>query len=297
MKAAIHRHEKHIKHLKKHRNILYATVVVLFVMQLATFFVVSSQASEIIGNQNKIEKIFSEGLSDLKSDTQYKINALVRELTEQREEFGTRLSIQKSDFEREIELLKKSQSDFSAVIEDVIKGVVSVGTDSAAGSGFIVHSSGYVVTNQHIIENARFVQVLTYDNQVYDAVVIGQDANADIALLKIGGIFEDIELGNSDNVQIGEKVIAIGNPLGLSFTVTEGIVSAVDREGPNGLKTYIQTDVTLNPGNSGGPLINKEGKVIGMNNFKIGGAEGLGFALESNVIKQTINSLANEIIV
>ena len=99
--------------------------------------------------------------------------------------------------------------------------------------------------------------------------------------------------GDSDDVQVGEKVIAIGNPLGLSFTVTGGIISAVDRIGPNGLDVYIQTDAALNPGNSGGPLINKEGKVIGINNFKAGGeSENIGFALESNYIIDAVNDIA-----
>ena len=111
-------------------------------------------------------------------------------------------------------------------------------------------------------------------------------------LLKIdGGGYDYLELGNSDDLQIGKKVIAIGNPLGLSFTVTEGIVSALHREGPNGLREYIQTDVSLNPGNSGGPLINTQGQAVGMNNFKIGGADSLGFALESNAIKETVNAI------
>ena len=104
---------------------------------------------------------------------------------------------------------------------------------------------------------------------------------------------QGFKLADSDDVVVGEKVIAIGNPLGLSYTVTEGIVSAVNREGPNGLKDYIQTDVTLNPGNSGGPLINRDGEVIGVANFKVGGAEALGFALESNVVRETVNRIAN----
>ena len=95
-------------------------------------------------------------------------------------------------------------------------------------------------------------------------------------------------------VQVGEKVIAIGNPLGLQFSVSQGIVSATHREGANRLNAYIQTDAALNPGNSGGPLINTEGKVIGINNFKIGGGESLGFALESNYIEETINEIAQE---
>jgi len=123
---------------------------------------------------------------------------------------------------------------------------------------------------------------------------VGYDAKLDIALLKIEGDYREIELGDSDDVQVGEKVIAIGNPLGLQFSVSEGIVSATDREGSNGLEAYIQTDAALNPGNSGGPLINKQGEVIGINNFKVGSSESLGFALESNYIKEAVNGISQE---
>ena len=102
-----------------------------------------------------------------------------------------------------------------------------------------------------------------------------------------------MDLADSSTLQVGRKVIAIGNPLGLSFTVTEGIISALDRTGPNGLNDYIQTDVSLNPGNSGGPLIDTSGDAVGMNNFKASNAENIGFALESDVIEQKLKSLAN----
>ena len=117
----------------------------------------------------------------------------------------------------------------------------------------------------------------------------------DIALLKIDDTsYNPIELEDSNNVQIGQKVIAIGNPLGLQFSVSEGIVSAVNREGENKLNAYIQTDASLNPGNSGGPLIDTDGKVIGINNFKISDSENIGFALESNYIKSTVNKISQK---
>ena len=116
----------------------------------------------------------------------------------------------------------------------------------------------------------------------------------DISLLKIEGVFEKLNFADSDNIEVGENVIAIGNPLGLQFSVSQGIVSAIHREGPNGIEAYIQTDAALNPGNSGGPLINKQGRVIGINNFKVGGSESLGFALESDFIEETINEIALE---
>ena len=96
---------------------------------------------------------------------------------------------------------------------------------------------------------------------------------------------------NSDNVKVGEKVIALGNPAGLSFTVTEGIVSAVHRKGPNNLAIYLQTDVPINPGNSGGPLVDANSKIIGLNNFKVGGFESLGFAIESNTVSEVAGKI------
>jgi serine protease Do len=113
-------------------------------------------------------------------------------------------------------------------------------------------------------------------------------------LLKIPGDYNILKLADSDDIQIGERVIAIGNPYGLQFSVSDGIVSAVHRQGISELEVYIQTTAALNPGNSGGPLINTQGKVIGINNFKISEGESLGFALESNYIKDTVNIIAQE---
>ena len=132
------------------------------------------------------------------------------------------------------------------------------------------------------------IRVLTYNNKVYDAQLIGYEPNIDIAVLKIdGNNLNILKFDDSDDTKVGERVIALGSPAGLSFTVTEGIVSAVHREGPNNQKIYVQTDVPINPGNSGGPLVNTNGKIIGINNYKIGGFEGLGFAIESNTAEET----------
>jgi len=198
-----------------------------------------------------------------------------------------------ADLEGQFAELKASASaDFSGIIEDAVKSVVSIKTDVAQGSGFIISEEGYVVTNTHVLNRATYAKALTSDGNLRDASLIGYDAEMDVAVLKISGSFDSIEFGNSDDVRVGEKAIAIGNPLGLSFSVSEGIVSALNREGPNGKKVYIQIDVPLNPGNSGGPLVNKKGKVIGINNFKAGDSEGLGFALESNAAVQVINSIS-----
>jgi len=276
--------------MKKHRNILYSLIIIMLVIQIASFTILGLQASntrtEIDDTNKNLTKYITHLLKERDAENQQKFS-----------EISDVLADQKKDINQEISLLKSAQADFSGVIEESVKGVVSIGTDMSGGTGFIVDSEGYVVTNQHVIDDAVQIRVLTYDRRVYSAELIGQDLLRDLALLKLEGKFDSLELGDSDEVQVGKKVIAIGNPLGLSFSVSEGIVSALNRIGPNGFREYIQTDVSLNPGNSGGPLIDSSGKVIGINNFKLGDSEGLGFALESNAIRVSINILANKTLI
>ena len=133
-------------------------------------------------------------------------------------------------------------SDFSSIVEDVVKAVVSVKTDKSQGSGVIFNSNGYIITNKHV-------------------------------------------LTDSSSIQVGQRTIAVGNPLGLSFSVTEGIISALNRKIDDTGIGYIQTDVPINPWNSGGPLVNSDKKIVGINTLKILDTEGLGFAIPSNVAK------------
>ena len=182
------------------------------------------------------------------------------------------------------------EEDFSNIIEKNIDSVVSINTDIARGAGFIISPYGHIVTNAHVLTGASIINV-TIANQVKPAKLIGHNLTLDIALLKIEGEYDYLEFTDSDDIRLGERVIAIGNPLGLSLTVTEGIISGINRMGSNNLPIYIQTDAALNPGNSGGPLINKNGKVIGINNFMILG-ENLGFALNSNYIIKAVKEIA-----
>lgn len=209
---------------------------------------------------------------------------------------GNLTSIQ-SDFSRQISTIKASTSaDFSGIIEIALQSTTSIQTNVAQGSGFFI-APEYIVTNAHVLSGARYAKIITYDGKSRFSKLIGYDNNMDIALLKIDETYPILMLANSDEIRVGEKVIALGNPLGFSFTATEGIVSAVNRVGDNNIPAYIQTDVSLNPGNSGGPLIDKQGEVIGINNFKLSNAEGIGFALESNYIKDAVNQIANKTIV
>jgi serine protease Do len=162
------------------------------------------------------------------------------------------------------------------------------------GSGFIIDSSGYVVTNNHVIENADKITVFLKDEKEYDAKIIGRDANTDIALIKIMSEdkFPVVQLGDSDVLKVGQWVVAIGNPFGLGHTVTAGIVSAKGRViGSGPYDDYIQTDASINPGNSGGPLLNMRGEVVGINTVIIAGGHGIGFAIPVNMAKEVVSQL------
>ncbi len=274
--------------LKKHHKIIiggFSSLVVIF-MITGSVFVYTLFLKQNIDYNNLNNKI-----SMLEESTQGKINVLTESLIQTQE-----LAEQSQEaLQLEMNLLKASAGeDFSGIIEDSIKSVVIITTDSAQGTGFLISDDGYVVTNYHVIKDGVYVQVVTYEQETIEAIVVGYNPNLDTALLKISGNYDSLKLADSDDIQLGEKVIAIGNPYGLEFSVTAGIVSAIHRAGINGIEAYIQIDAPLNPGNSGGPLINKNGKVIGINNFKVGEAESLGFALESNYIKQVVNDISQE---
>lgn len=173
------------------------------------------------------------------------------------------------------------------------------------GSGFIINTDGYILTNYHVIEGATEVTVTLSDDREVTASVVNYDSDQDVAMIKINEDIEVpgvVELGDSDALQPGEEVLAIGNPLSkeLSSTLTKGIVSALNRsiETETGVSTnLIQTDTAINSGNSGGPLINTKGEVIGINTLKASdGAEGIGFAIPINDVKDKIESLSKPIL-
>ncbi|WP_414150596.1 S1C family serine protease [Acetobacterium carbinolicum] len=169
---------------------------------------------------------------------------------------------------------------------------------SGVGSGFILTSDGYIATNQHVASNdISGMTVSLADGKTYDAKLIWSDSTLDMAIIKIDATdLPVLELGDSDNVVVGELAVAVGNPLGLNFerTVTSGIVSAINRSIPldSGLaEDLIQTDASINSGNSGGPLVDKNGKVIGINTYKLTTGEGMGFAIPINILKPILNEI------
>ena len=170
----------------------------------------------------------------------------------------------------------------------------------ALGSGVIISKKGYIITNNHVVEHAKTIEVELYDGTKEKAKLIGRDPQTDLAVIKIRPTsnMRYAKLGDSSKLKVGQWVIAIGCPRGLDWTVTAGIVSAKHREigayGPTGYEDFIQTDAAINPGNSGGPLIDLKGEVVGINSLIVSttrGSEGLGFAIPSNMVRRIANEL------
>lgn len=167
---------------------------------------------------------------------------------------------------------------------------------SALGSGFVISEDGYVVTNNHVIEGADEIMIEFFSGDELPAVVIGTDPNTDIALLKVeaDGPLDFVSFGDSDLARVGDWVLAMGNPLGQGFSVSAGIVSARNRALSGTYDDYIQTDAAINRGNSGGPLFNMDGDVIGVNTAILspnGGSIGIGFSMASNVVTRVVDQL------
>jgi serine protease Do len=169
------------------------------------------------------------------------------------------------------------------------------------GSGVIISTNGYIVTNNHVIENAQNIVVTLHDGREFDAEVVGTDQDSDLALIRLKNtevVLQPAYLGNSDSLRVGEWVVAIGNPFGLSHTVTSGIVSAKDihNRGLNAYENFIQTDAAINPGNSGGALFNLQGELVGINTAilsRSGGFMGIGFAIPINMARRISEELVS----
>ena len=212
--------------------------------------------------------------------------------------------------------LSASPTSFSEAAEAVTPGVVFIRAYQAANSGFlrrnrpeittstgsgvIINENGYIITNNHVIEGGQRFEVILSDKREYVAELVGSDPSTDLALLKIDDEnLPNVELGNSDSLRIGEWVLAVGNPFNLESTVTAGIVSAKGRnidilDGQDRIESFIQTDAVVNPGNSGGALVNTNGELIGINTAIItrsGGYEGYSFAVPVNLVRKIVKDL------
>ncbi|MFB6213777.1 MAG: S1C family serine protease [Candidatus Nanohaloarchaea archaeon] len=201
--------------------------------------------------------------------------------------------------ERKVYLNGSTKSSLTGLFQSVDQSVVSVrtsGEKAAQGSGFVYSKSGYIVTNEHVIQGADGVEVTFTDGETVKAKIVGSDAYSDLAVLKVNkkGLVP-VDLGNSSNVRIGERAVAIGNPFGLRSTMTAGIVSQTERQirgqGGFSIPGVIQTDAAINPGNSGGPLLNGRGEVIGVNTAiqtNTGTFSGIGLAIPVNTVRRVV---------
>ena len=179
------------------------------------------------------------------------------------------------------------------VAREATPTVVSVSRRGGSGSGIIVRSNGVIVTNAHVVGNAREVEVSLADGRQFDGTVLDRDPSIDIAVVKINASnLPTARIGDSDRIVAGQTAVAIGNPLGLERTVTSGVVSAINRS-PRGisLDELIQTDAAINPGNSGGPLLDSQARVIGINTAVLQGASGLGFAVPINLATDVVEQV------
>jgi S1-C subfamily serine protease len=170
-------------------------------------------------------------------------------------------------------------------------------TEQTLGSGVIIDPAGQIVTNHHVIDDATSIRVQLADGRTTEAQVVGRDPDTDLALLKIDlPDLPSIRLGRSDTLRVGDVVLAIGNPIGLAQTVTQGIVSATGRDqlGIATFENFIQTDAPINPGNSGGALVNTRGELVGVNTAIIAknlGVEGIGFSIPVNLVRGVVNEI------
>jgi len=175
----------------------------------------------------------------------------------------------------------------------------SSGTQEGLGSGFIITSDGYILTNNHVVEGATKITVMLKDGREFSGQVVGTDTTSDVAVVKIKGTnLPTVQLGDSSTLTVGQKVIAIGNPYGLSQTVTTGIISALERNvqasATENLVGVVQTDAAINPGNSGGPLVDLSGRVVGMNTMIYQNAQGLGFSVSINTAKKVYDAILKD---
>ena len=182
------------------------------------------------------------------------------------------------------------KNSYNYIYEAVKDSVVTIQTDKGRGSGVIVSSDGHIVTNEHVIRQAQIVNIITTDNKIYPAKIVGVDSITDIALLHSSYEGKSITFSDSASVKIGDVVLAIGNPFGVGQTLTQGIISRTNSGHitENPLDEFLQSDAAINPGNSGGAMVNTDGNLVGINTMNLslgGGSDGIGLAVPSNLVR------------
>lgn len=262
----------------------------------------SGELTTFRGDTNNQIGTLSDELATFRGDTNTQVSTLSDELTTFRGETTTKIDSLGDELEGVSSEVSQSVINVSKLYEKVRSGVVEVYVEEGGGSGFVFDAEGHIVTNYHVVEEATTVDVVLYDGTVFRASVIGFCKYSDIAVLKLSGEvgIEPLELADSSTLTIGEPVIAIGSPFNLTETVTSGIVSqegrfeTYTREKPYYTRAnLIQYSAASNPGNSGGPLLNSKGEVIGMVTAGVSpsAGEGIFYAISSNKVERVVRSL------
>ncbi|KYH39278.1 MAG: trypsin [Candidatus Hecatellales archaeon B24] len=278
-------------------RIATAAIIVLLVLSLGFNLVNYYSNQDLEGEISTLKKEYSDINSQLKSLDQ-KLEGLTVTPTPQTVTVTVTATPKPSEELAPQEVFKYAEK---SVVQIVTKVVTPFGVEGGQGSGFIYNSKGYIITNNHVVEDASSIEVRFIDGSSFEAEVVGTDPYSDLAVLKIKNLPKNVKplkLGSSSELEIGDTVVAIGNPYGLSGTMTLGIVSQLGRllRAPGGylIVDVIQTDAAVNPGNSGGPLLNLKGEVVGVNTAIIsptGAFAGIGFAIPSNTVKIVVPDL------
>ncbi|MEK6960646.1 MAG: trypsin-like peptidase domain-containing protein [Nanoarchaeota archaeon] len=246
---------------------------------------IASESKSLAASIDQARKDLSASVNELggsvesvKNESKHQVSILSGQLESVTQESQKKLG----DIEKQLLNVNVKSESFAGIVDKSIKSVVAINTDVGVGSGAIVDSEGYIITSRHVIDGATKGAIKTADGQFHQMRIVAKSDTVDLAVLQIQGEYTSLIFGNSDSVAVGSRVVAMGSPAGLEFTVSEGIVSAKRKIGDF---DYIQTDLSMNPGNSGGPLINPRGEMIGINTLKLTGFEGLGFALTSEQVR------------
>jgi S1-C subfamily serine protease len=265
----------------------------------------SKLGSKIEQTSTRVEGVRDE-LTNTLSGYNYQSMNRDSALTEMIQKISNKSTSQLTSFQEQLKTFKEASVDFSKVIPKAVDAVVTIGKKgngffTTAGSGVLINNEGYIVTNYHVIDQLNPITIKTHDGNEYSATIVGKDDSWDIAVIKAvtdKKSFEYLPFADSGTAFVGQHVIAVGNPVGFESTVTEGIISNTDRliAGDEKDIHFIQTDVAINAGNSGGPLIDNNGKILGIATLKYArsGFEGLSFALKSNDVQSVVMQILDK---
>ena len=303
----------HYQRQQQRRQVIVFFIIIALVAISSTYTIFSMHSMSKLQEQTFLQ--IQNEFNDFKDTQALELNKIKNEYDVKLERFESSLESARADFDRSTkslvetieekdnekdieleeirqELKSVNKGDLSELVKDVVKAAVSITTERDRGSGAVLTGDGYIVTNYHVVTGAQEITVIDYSGRVSEATLVQYNELRDLAILKVDKDYDDVfKLGNSDELEVGETVIAIGSPKSLDFTVTQGIISAVSRVFDEEEGSFIQTDVPINSGSSGGPLVNLEGELIGLNTFKLKGTDSLGFSIPSNDVKTMLDNV------